>query len=177
MVSQRMLTSRIPTDWRDLQESVAAVLRECGFSVEVEKVIDTARGAVEIDVFAEEHIHGRRYVVLCECKHWTARVPQNVIHGFRTVVGDSGANMGYIVSMAGFQSGAMTAAELTNIQLVTWEQFQEAFEATWLEHHLIPTITERLDDLFDCTEPLLPNRFLSLDAARQEALQRTESEA
>lgn len=163
-----MLTSRIPTDWRDLQESVAAILRECGFSVEVEKLMETVRGNVEIDVFAEEQIHGRRYVALCECKHWIARVPQTVIHGFRTVVADTGANVGYIVSLAGFQSGALTAAELTNIRLVTWEQFQEAFEATWIEHHLLQTVTERLDSLFSCTEPLLPGRFLHLEGERRE---------
>lgn len=32
---------------------------------------------------------------------WRSRVPQNVIHGFRTVLADIGANVGYIVSMAG----------------------------------------------------------------------------
>jgi restriction system protein len=157
-----MLTSRIPTDWRDLQESVARILTECGFTVEVEKVIPTVRGNVEIDVFARELIDGRTYTVLCECKHWAARVPQNVIHGFRTVVADSGANLGYIISMAGFQSGALTAAELTNIRLVTWIEFQEEFEASWLKHHLVPTVTNRLDELFDCTEPLFPTRFYNL---------------
>jgi restriction system protein len=71
------------------------------------------RGTAEIDVYATETVDGRSYTILVECKNWTARVPQAVIHGFRTVVADSGANLGYIVSAAGFQSGALTAAELT----------------------------------------------------------------
>jgi restriction system protein len=112
-------------------------------------------------------IDGRTYTVLCECKHWAARVPQNVIHGFRTVVADSGANLGYIISMEGFQSGAFTSAELTNIRLVTWQGFQSEFEASWIKHHLVPTITERLDPLFSYTEPLLPGRFRRLDEPSQ----------
>jgi hypothetical protein len=163
-----MLTTRIPANWRDLQERVARILTESGFAVEIEKVIQTARGNVEIDVFAQETIDGRTYVVFCECKHWTARVPQNVIHGFRTVVADSGANLGYIISSNGFQSGALTAAELTNIRLVTWEEFQREFEASWTRNHLVPTITERLDPLFSYTEPLLPRRLERLDEASQE---------
>ena len=131
-----MITSFIPDDWRGLQHQVAQILRECGFTVKVEEVIDAARGKVEIDVFAEEDVQGRKYKIFCECKQWKTRVPQNVIHSFRTVVSDTGANLGYIVSSAGFQSGAFSAVELTNIRLVTWRQFQEEFEKRWLKHYL-----------------------------------------
>src|SRR6516162_241671 len=99
-----MITSRQPEGWQELQEAVGAVLRECGFTVEIEKKLDAARGTVEIDVYSEEVVNGRKYVILCECKHWNHRVPQSVIHGFRSVIADSGANLGYIVSSAGFQS-------------------------------------------------------------------------
>jgi len=67
--------------------------------------------------------------------------------------------------MEGFQSGAFTSAELTNIRLVTWQAFQSEFEASWIKHHLVPTITERLDPLFTYTEPLLPRQFERLDEA------------
>jgi restriction system protein len=155
-----MLTTQIPDDWRDLQDRVARILAGCAFSVEAEKVIQTVRGSVEIDVFAREVIDGRTYTVLCECKHWAARVPQNVIHGFRTVVADSGANLGYIISTAGFQTGALNAAELTNIRLVTWPEFQSEFEASWIKNYMIPTIEQRLDKLNRYTEPIPPYRLL-----------------
>jgi restriction system protein len=113
-----MITVEELPDWRGLQEGVARILSECGFSVEIEKVIESARGTVELDVYAEEIVRGRKYVIACECKHWKARVPQNVIHGFRTVLGDIGANVGYIISTNGFQSGSFAASELTNVQLV-----------------------------------------------------------
>jgi restriction system protein len=55
-----------------------------------------------------------------------------VIHSFRTVVSDIGANIGYIIAPSGFQSGSVNASEFTNIKLVTWEEFQNEFEETWL---------------------------------------------
>ncbi len=93
-----MITSRLPQSWQDLQADVARLLAECGFDVEVEKTLATARGAVEIDIYAEEQVRGRKYTIICECKFWQNRVPQNVIHGFRTVVSDIGANVGYVIS-------------------------------------------------------------------------------
>lgn len=130
-----MITSLVPSTWQDLQSQVARILSECGFAVEVERLLRTARGKVNIDVYCEEKVQGRTFVFLCECKYWKAPVNQNVIHGFRTVMGDTGANKGYIISIQGFQSGSFSAADLTNVDLVTWEQFQELFEATWLRVH------------------------------------------
>ena len=166
----RMLTTHIPADWRDLQTAVASILAQSGFSVQIEKVIQTVRGRAEIDVFGQEAVEGRTYTVLCECKNWAARVPQNVIHGFRTVIGDAGANLGYIISTAGFQSGALTAAELTNIRLVTWSEFQAEFEQSWITHHFRPTLDGRLDTLWRYTEPIPPYSLLDrLDESAQRA--------
>ena len=97
-----MITRNEPETWQQLQEEVARILRECGFAVEVERTLTTVRGAVEIDVYAEEEIRGRRNVILCECKHWRSRIPQHVIHAFRTVMADMGDNTGYIVASSGF---------------------------------------------------------------------------
>lgn len=152
-----MLTTAIPTDWKDLQNKVAEIFRECGFIVEIEKTIQSARGQVEIDVYAEEEIRGRKYVLLCECKHWQSRVPQSTIHGFRTIVGDIGAHKGFIISTSGFQAGSFTASDLTNIELLTWENFRTAFEDTWLERYFLPTIAERLHALIDCVSPSGPD--------------------
>lgn len=151
-----MITEKVPSDWRDLQREVAAVLAECGFHVEIERTTQTARGRTEIDVYAEESNRGRKSVILCECKHWKARVPQNVVHGFRTTVADTGANVGYVVGSSGFQSGAFEAAELTNVRLLTWQQFQEEFEHQWIEVHLAPTVEKRFDKFLRWTEPLPP---------------------
>jgi hypothetical protein len=55
-------------------------------------------------------------VYAIECKNWRKKVPRSVVHGFRTVVGDSGANWGAIVSLHGFQSGAYEAARYSNVR-------------------------------------------------------------
>ena len=151
----RMITSTVPKDWRNLQDEVATILEHCGFQVEVEKTVPTARGRVEIDVFAVEDVRGRRYTILCECKHWQRAIPQTIVHGFRTVIADFGANRGYIISMKGFQRGAVCASHSTNLDLVTWQEFQDQFCQTWLENYLSPTIRERLDPLVGFTEPLV----------------------
>ena len=44
-----------------------------------------------------------------------------------------GANIGFIISANGFQSGAEQAAQSTNIHLVTWDEFQARFLDRWFE--------------------------------------------
>ncbi|MDM7860559.1 restriction endonuclease [Alteromonas sp. ASW11-36] len=162
-----MITNKVPDTWQDLQNETARILAECGFSVEVEKIIDTARGKVEIDVYAEEKVKGRKYTILCECKHWKGRVPQNVIHGFRTVTADIGANVSYLISLNGFQVGAFSAAKHTNTKLVTWEEFQNHFEQSWFDEYLSPNIAKKLNAIMTYSEPLLPSWFAALPEAKK----------
>ena len=65
-----MITEKAPETWQALQTEVAKILAECGLTVEVEKTVATVRGEVEIDVYAEEMIKGRKHTILCECKYW-----------------------------------------------------------------------------------------------------------
>lgn len=154
-----MITTKTPGDWQSLQDEVGRVLKECGFEVDVAKTIETPRGKVEIDVYAEELVRGRKNIIVCECKHWKSKIPQSVIHGFRTVVHEVGANTGYIVSLEGFQSGSYLASEFTNIQLVTWEQFQEIFLESWYENFFTQEVAKRLDSIMTYAEPFLPPWF------------------
>lgn len=149
-----MLTTRVPDTWQDLQTSVARILSECGFAVALERVVDLGRGRAEIDVSAEEFIQGRRNLIICECKRWKTAIPQQVIHAFRTVTAETGANTGYIISLKGFQTGAFEAIERTNVRLVTWEEFQREFASTWLTIHFLPTVTRELDLLLKYMSPI-----------------------
>jgi restriction system protein len=154
-----MITSREPDSWQDLQNQVAKILSECGFDVEVEKKIATARGEVELDAYAEELIKGRKYSIAVECKYWSNNIPQHVIHSFRAVLADLGINAGYIVARTGFQSGAFSAADLTNIDLLTWDEFQGQFFESWYETYFTHTVAEKLDGLMTYSEPFLPKWF------------------
>jgi len=122
-----------PTNWRDLQNKVAKVFSDLGYESEVEKDIITVRGKVNIDVYAENKKEIPKSIVLGECKHWSKCVPKSIVHSFRTVVSDYGANFGIIISNKGFQSGAYEAAESSNIELLSWQEFQERFLTKWLE--------------------------------------------
>ena len=150
-----MITCSVPKDWKALQIEVGKILEQCAFSVEVEKKVNTARGEAELDVYAEEVVKGRKYSIVCECKRWNSNIPQSIIHSFRSVLNDTGASVGYIIALKGFQSGAFKAANYTNLELVTWEEFQRVFCDSWLEQYLSPLITEELDPILGYTEPLV----------------------
>ena len=164
-----MITDKIPDTWQDLQTEVGNILGKCGFEIEIEKTLDTVRGQAEIDVYAEETIKGRKYSIICECKHWKSNIPQNVIHGFRTVVADLGCNIGYIITTSNYQSGAKKASELTNIQLLTWSDFQATFFESWFFEYFSPKIAKDLDALLTYVEPILPRWFEKMNDEDKEA--------
>lgn len=142
-----------PASWQELEARVADVLRECGYDVEVQKKVDLARGEATIDVWADEHSSPPN-VIAVECKHWARAASQTVVHAFRAVVGDSGANTGLIVSSAGFQRGAIAAAAYSNVRLIDWTQFQEMFVLRWFKEYMCPRIAGETDALHEYTEPI-----------------------
>jgi restriction system protein len=154
-----MITTKQPGNWKDLQIMVAEILTQCGFQVQVEQVLKTARGKKEVDVYATEEIKGRTYTIACECKRWNTDIPQEVVHSFRTVVQDLGCNKGYIITTSDFQKGAVETVDFTNIELLTWAEFQEKFIETWFEQYFVPTITQKLDPIMSYAEPLKPKWF------------------
>ena len=150
----QMITEKEPQTWQQLQVWCAQIFHECGWQAKTEVTVDLVRGRAEIDVLATETVRGREYKTLVECKNWSSRVPQHVVHSFRTVVADVGANAGYIVSMAGFQAGAYQAVEHTNVKLLTWHEFQEIFEQQWYWEYLTKYVVEHLEPLGDYLEPI-----------------------
>lgn len=83
---------------------------------------------------------------------------------------DGGAHVGYIVSSAGVQSGAIAAARLTNLRLLSWREFQDEFESKWLHDYLLPEVERRLRALWTYTEPInsaVFRDFEKLDASHR----------
>lgn len=157
-----LIESGLPQTWQELEESTARILRECGHDVELHKTVQLARGTVEVDVWADDHSLPPKIIVV-ECKHWKDSVPKAVVHGFRTVVGDSGANLGLIVSAAGFESGAVEAAAYSNVRLLTSEQFQDMFTERWYKRFMLPTLAGETDPLNEYTEYLNSRILRKLD--------------
>ncbi|AMU74390.1 restriction endonuclease [Mycobacteroides abscessus] len=126
-----LITSRSPTNWVELENDVAAILRECGMTVRQGESLKLRRGDFAADVVANEVVEGISNSIVCECKFWDTNIPAEKVRSFRVVVDETGANRGYIISRRGFQSGAFEAAEATNVELVTYEQFQELYFQKW----------------------------------------------
>ena len=112
-----------------------------------------AAGSVDVDVLAEETHDGIVHRIICECKNWRTNIPREVVHAFRTVMGEAGANRGYIVSRVGFQTGARDAAQSTNVELVTFAEFQELYFPKWYNKRLWD-IENALDGFHTYYEPL-----------------------
>lgn len=167
-----LIESALPDDWRDLQDSVARIFRECGLAAETNRQILTTREPVNIDVFAEDAEQTPPAVYLCECKHWKSKVPKTVVHAFRSVVSDYGANWGLIISSAGFQRGAHDAVKNTNLRLLSWWEFQELFVDRWYSHYVPQRLREEADPLVEYTEPINSRIFRKADALPQEKRER-----
>ena len=65
---------------------------------------------------------------------------------------DLGANHGFIISRNGFQSGAREAARFTNVDLLTWREFEDMIFDLWLLG-----ITQKLDPMFAAAFELMDN--------------------
>jgi hypothetical protein len=121
-----------PRGWRQLQAFVAQVFAEIGCRVAIEKTLELARGTATVDVVVRDTTTVPNSLYVCECKYWTRRVTKHEIHAFRTVVTEVGANRGFLISRRGFQDGAMKASEFSNLDLLTWEQFESLMSGRWL---------------------------------------------
>ena len=129
------ITTTEPKNWRDLQDEVCRYLNEAGYIAETPKTIETVRGQVEVDVYAESNKELIKSFI-CECKYWNSPLPKEKIHAFRTVTHDSGSMLGIIISKNGFQSGAYEAAYCSNILLKDWNGFIDLIKRQWLTNQM-----------------------------------------
>jgi Restriction endonuclease len=149
----RLITAHNPNDWEQLEELVTSILDQCGMSARRQVSLVLPRGSVDVDVLAEESVDGIVHCTVCECKDWKTNIPKEVVHAFRTVMHESGAHRGYIISRVGFQSGAIEAAKATNIELVTFAQFQDIYFDKWINRR-IRAIEDELGNFNTYYEPL-----------------------
>lgn len=168
-----------PDTWHDLEVGVARILNEAGLHAEQGKALETARGSANVDVVASDDSINPPVLTIFECKHWKRPVPQTVVHSFRTIVIDSGANAGLIVSRHGFQSGAEDAAKFSNIRLVNWNDFEKLYADRWINNYMRKQISSALDPLLEYTEPIngrISRKASTLSRPRREELSRLQRE-
>jgi hypothetical protein len=104
--------------WEQYQHQAAGLLRELGFSAEVDTRLTEANGAAHaIDVAARRTVAGVNLLWIVECKLWDKPVPMEKVLALRSLVLDLGADRGLLMSESGFQSGAIRTAIQKNITL------------------------------------------------------------
>ncbi|CAN7677047.1 restriction endonuclease [Caballeronia sp. LjRoot29] len=148
-----MIDNPYPNDWRELQNGVCRLFNEIGLTASVEKDIQTPRGTVAVDVYAvdEQSVDKIRYIV--ECKNWGSAIPQTVVHAFTTVMAETGANIGFIVSLHGLQAGAIRYTNNTSTHGLTYLELQKRYLPVWWERHFCPAVGDAADDLMQYVEP------------------------
>src|SRR5690349_21642126 len=95
----------------------------------------------DIDVLVKSHHVGFDVVWMIECKHWATKVTKLHVLALREIVADVGADRGILLAEAGFQSGAIEAASLTNVHVTSLANLRGT------AHSEITTM--RLRDLYD----------------------------
>jgi hypothetical protein len=163
---------REPTDWKDLQQMVGQMFLEMDCVVRVGERVGLVRGGKEIDVYVRDDGVAPPAQYLCECKFWKKAIPQEVVHSFRTVLADHGANIGFIISSGPFQRGAQEAAVNTNVQLVTFAELQKIFFDRWrvaMGHRFMP-YADRLFPYWDYPGKMPKIKWGKEQIERQEEL-------
>lgn len=152
------------SNWKTLQSSVCRLLNEVGLSAQEGVVLQTPRGSVEVDVFAidERSIDKIQYIVECKC--WSAAIPQHVVHSFSTVMQETGANIGFIVSKKGLQSGAERYTTNTSILGITFEGIQRRYFDSWWKNHFCNIVANKAEKVCFYTEPFNIRRDEALTA-------------
>lgn len=105
--------------WKQYQEEAAEFFRSIGFSAVTDVTLQGVRTKHDIDVVVTTDVAGFNVRWLVECKHWKDAVNKLHIFALREIVADLGADRGIILCEVGFQSGAIEAANLTNVQITS----------------------------------------------------------
>lgn len=147
-----MIDDPLPENWQDLQTGVQRIFRNVGLRADVEVDLETPRGSVNVDVLAVDvrSVDKIRYIV--ECKNWGSAVPQSVVHSFTTVMQETGANIGLIISKHGLQQGAKRYTQNTNIVGMTYLEFQQRYFEAWWKRYFCPRIGDAADKPLQYTE-------------------------
>lgn len=148
-----MIDHPLPQNWRSLQSEVCRLLNEIGLTAETEVPLKTPRGTVTVDVFAVDNSSVDKIQYIVECKNWSEAIPQTVVHSFTTVMHETGANIGFIVSKYGLQSGAIQYTDSTNIKGMTYEDLQRRYFNVWWQKYFCAKAADAAEYVNQYVEP------------------------
>jgi restriction system protein len=106
-------------NWSDYQEETADFFRSIGLEATTNETVKGVRTSHDVDVVVRTNHVGFNLLWLIECKHWSRPVSKLHVLALREIVVDTGADRGIMMAENGYQSGALEAAQLTNVQLTS----------------------------------------------------------
>jgi hypothetical protein len=106
-------------NWRVYETEARSFFQSLGLVAEVAATVEGARAKHEVDVLVHGSIHGIPFKWVVECKSWKTSVPKEKVLALYSIIQDIGADRGFLLSESGFQSGAIRAAESSNVTLTS----------------------------------------------------------
>jgi len=97
---------------------------------------------------------------------------QAVVHAFTTVMHETGANLGFIVSKHGLQSGVTMYTDNTNIQGLTYQQLQERYFNVWWQRYFSIQVAAAADYVNEYVELINSRRDLFLESLEPKEVKR-----
>jgi len=170
-ISKHDLIFNTPDTWQELQDKVCLLLNQVGFKAETNFLTKTPRGEVALDVYAVDPFSIDQISYVSECKNWESAVPQTIVHAFNTVMQETGANIGYIISKKGFQQGAYDYSTNTNIKVFTFEELQHRYFDRWFRQYFRKEIFNLTEHFSGYVEPFNSRRtryFETLNSEHQD---------
>lgn len=161
--------SQAAPGWFLYQERVARFFRTLGVRARTNTSVQGARGKHDVDVLVEFESAGVGVTWIVECKAWKRPVGKDRVLVLAGVVEDVGADRGLIVSEAGYQAGAIRAAEHTNLTLTSLADLSEntAAERQRIAHTGIATriyrLTTTVSRAWMWAPPDMPSHGLELE--------------
>lgn len=131
-------------EWHSYQEEVAAFFRSLGLDARTNVTVKGVRTTHDVDVVVKSQHSGFQVTWIVECKHWATKVSKLHVLALREIVSDVGADRGLLLCEEGFQSGAIEAANLTNVRVTSLSEVRGSTTKD--------VIAMRLRELYDRTE-------------------------
>lgn len=135
-------------DWFEFQEDIKDHFNSLGADAETNVRVQGVRTCHDIDVLVKTRFLGENITWIVEAKHWKSKVTKAQVLVLRSIVDDIGADRGFIISVAGFQSGAFEAANDTNVKLKTFDELKVDTKGL-IEAEILKTYHKRLSFLED----------------------------
>jgi hypothetical protein len=109
--------------WHKYQRDAADLLRSLGLEAEVDARAQGARVHHDLDVLVTFRSFGIDHRWVVECKHWKRKIDKAAVLTLG-VVDDVGADLGILLTQNGAQSGAITAARVSNIRITNLDDLR-----------------------------------------------------